>query len=83
MLTQISPFTASGGQQTDHTGDAGAPDRRLSRYLYVTGYLDAVTGRPNRQRLMRKPELNADILPHQQQRLLILRRILLIYASVL
>ena len=70
-VTDTEPHAFSAEQQATLTTLA----RLTAAFLdarYANGYLDTVTGLPNRQRLMRDTELSADTLPQHSYRLLMI-----------
>lgn len=70
-VTDTQPRTFSDNQQITLMTLARLTAAFLDAW-YASGYIDTVTGLPNRQRLLRDLELSADMLSHQQWRLLMI-----------
>ncbi|MGD8162997.1 sensor domain-containing phosphodiesterase [Pantoea sp. FN0307] len=70
-VTDTQPRTFSEEQQITLATLARLAAAFLDAW-YANGYIDTVTGLPNRQRLLRDLELSADMLPDQQWRLLMI-----------
>lgn len=70
-VTDTRPHAFSAEQQATLTTLARLTAAFLDAW-YANGYLDTVTGLPNRQRLMRDLELSADTLPQHSYRLLMI-----------
>ena len=70
-VTDTQPHAFTAEQQATLTTLARLTAAFLDAW-YANGYVDTITGLPNRQRLLRDLELSSDALPPQQWRLLMI-----------